>query len=143
LQNQPIFYLLLAISLAIGVWAYFATRAKSQDSSNMEPAPPPKPTSGQAPRNLGLGIGIVVICGLLAAFTSWCNGWHWTRHPPTQEHRQELLEVTSKQFHCPIDQLVVSPEGEIGAKVTGCGGETHLCWRQPARLWKFSWLPCE
>ena len=140
---QAIFYALLAVTVVMGARFYLAARRGDRDSSPVESGLPPRPTSARGFRNLGLGLGIVAFCALLALFAPWCNDWHWSHHPPSEEHRRELLDITSRQFQCPIHQLVVFPEGRIGARVTGCGANTHLCWRQPARLWKYAWLPCE
>jgi hypothetical protein len=133
-----------AIPFAISGLLYVIALRRARGALRPDAVLPPAASRKQNLRNLPMGIGIVVLCGLIAILGPRCNNWgRWAGHPPTVEHRSELLEITSPQFHCPVDQLVISPEGDIGARVTGCGSNTHLCWRQPARHWKFAWLPCE
>ena len=88
------------------------------------------------------GLALVVFLGSIPLLAPWCNSWHWSRHPPVEEHRRELIELTSKQFNCPPEELVITPSGDVGAEVRGCGGWTKLCWRQPARLWPHAWRDC-
>ena len=102
-------------------------------------APPPERKS----RPLGRWLVLLLVLAAIPLLAPRCDAWHWSRHPPVEEHRRELLETVSKQFRCPQDQLTVSPEGSTGAAVVGCGSSTHLCWRQLARLWPHAWQPCE
>jgi hypothetical protein len=85
---------------------------------------------------------MILLLGMIPVVAPWCNSWHWSRHPPTVEHRRELIELAAKQFRCPPEELAITASGEIGAEVRGCGGWTKLCWRQLTRLGPFAWREC-
>ena len=79
-----------------------------------------------------------------AALLLWrpVSTWYWSRHPPSIEHRSELLDAASKELRCPAERLTVAPFGDTGAKVSGCDGSTRLCWRTPNRYQGPAWLGC-
>jgi len=121
-------------------WAYFFVRGRAMSANlTLMPSPAPKPKGTP----LVVGLALVLFLASIPIIAPRVNAWHWSRHPPVEEHRHELLEMVSKQFRCPLEELVVSPVGSIGASVVGCGGSTKLCWRQPAKGWPYAWLTCE
>jgi hypothetical protein len=71
-----------------------------------------------------------------------CNTWYWSRHPPTIEHRSELLDTASKALHCPAEQLTIKPFGDTGADVTGCDRTTRSCWGRSSRYEPNAWTRC-
>jgi hypothetical protein len=90
----------------------------------------------------------VWVAGSMAAFAAvllfWrpVSSWYWSRHPPSIEHRSELLEAASHQLQCPAEQLTIEPYGDTGAQVTGCEGKARLCWRKTSRYSSPAWLGC-
>ena len=132
--------MLLSLGLGALGWAYFFVRRRAVRAN-------PTPTPDRAPKTKGtpllVGLALVLFLASIPIIAPWVNAWDWSRHPPVQEHRRELIETVSKQFRCPPEELVVSPVGYIGASVVGCGGTTYLCWRRPAKNWPYAWLTCE
>ena len=154
------FYCSLGVLLLASAFAdYFTLRRTRRGIASRaeEPRvkPPRKAMRPQDKRQLLLGIGGVAVVGAIALLAPRWSQWHWAHHPPALEHRRELIDLVSRQFQCPADQLKVAPDGEIGATVSGCGAWTRLCWRQRAHLvthatpgnrnWvgPYEWMPCQ
>jgi hypothetical protein len=129
--------------LAILFLAGYARRRRREKTTATEPgAAPPAETFAWHPQSWAWPAGIIVL--FAAGMLLWrpVSTWYWSRHPPSSEHRSELLEAASKQLRCPVEQLTIEPFEDTGAKVTGCGGNTRLCWRTTSRYGAPSWLGC-
>jgi hypothetical protein len=155
-------YVSLGVVLLASAFTYYFTlrRTRRGSASPVEERPVKPARKGMRPqdkRQLVLGLGIVAVLGSIALIAPRWNEWHWAHHPPAVEHRRELIDQVSRQFQCPADQLKVTPDGEIGATVSGCGAWTRLCWQQRGHLvtatrqkygngvWigPYEWMPCQ
>ena len=159
MSSSAQFYWILGVLLLTGAWTYYLTLKRGRRGGAAQGAPLAVDhvrvaEGGERPKKrqpILTYVGVLVLLLSIPLLTPWCNSWYWARHPPTQEHRQELVETVSRQFQCPADQLEITPHGEIGAFVVGCGASTRLCWRKlahlvlPSRVWlgPSAWLPCE
>jgi len=50
------------------------------------------------------------------------------RHPPVDEHRDELIQVAARALRCDGDQLAVQAQEPTLARVEGCGQSSTLRW---------------
>jgi hypothetical protein len=94
------------------------------------------------PQSWAWPVGIIVVFAAGALLWRPVSTWYLARNPPAREHRSKLLEAASKELHCPVEQLVIEPFGDNGAKVTGCGGSTQLCWGRTNRSGPPGWIGC-
>ncbi len=129
--------------LVILLFAGYARRSRRGKTMTTESgAEPATETFTWHPQSWAWPVGIVVL--FIVGVLLWrpVSTWYAARHPPAIEHRGALIEAASKELHCPAEQLAVEPFGDNGAKVTGCGGNTRLCWRTTTRYGALSWLGC-
>lgn len=126
--------------VSVCIWAVIAHRrgARAPEASSAGSLP-----GKTSPQSLAGYVAFVVISAAIPVLAARCDAWHRSQHRPTDEHRRELLEAVSKQLHCPLELLTVSPVGSTVADVKGCGGSTRLCWRQLTRLWPLGWRQCD
>lgn len=105
-------------------------------------------TTTMSPHAWAWPVGIVVLFAAVLLLRRPCTAWYSSRHPPTVEHRTELLQTASTQLRCPAEQLTIEAfthevSGSAGAKVTGCGGSTQFCWGRTNRSGPPRWMACD
>jgi hypothetical protein len=132
-------YLVLTLAIVVVCWVLALRHRRSRGG----PTPAEATAERASLRNLPLYVAFLVCLAAFAILAPYCDRWGWSRHPPAVEHRRELLETVAKQLRCPPEALLVTPAGDTGADVTGCGGSTHLCWRRLTRSGPRSWMACE
>lgn len=130
-------------ALAILLFVGFARRRRREKTIAAESgAAPVAETFAWSPQSWLWPVGIIVLFAVVSLLWRPVSTWYWSRHPPAIEHRSKLLEAASKQLHCPAEQLTIEPYGDQGAKVTGCAGNTILCWGRTNRSVPPAWLGC-
>jgi hypothetical protein len=58
------------------------------------------------------------------------------RHPPVEEHRDELLRAASQALGCGDDRVTVQPQEPTLARVEGCGQSRMLRWGPVSKMEK-------
>jgi len=87
-------------------------------------------------------VATVVLIATVVLLWRPCSTWYSSRYAPIVLRRSELLEAAAKELHCPAEQLAIEPFGDREAKVTGCGGNTRLCWRKGiGYAWRGCYVP--
>ena len=126
-------------ALAILLLAVHAWRRRREKTLATESGSAPEPeTVVRGPQPWVWVATVALIAGVVLLWRP-CSAWYSARYAPIILRRSQLLEAASKQIHCPVDQLTVEPVGDREAKVTGCGGNTRLCWRKSIY---YGWLGC-
>jgi len=127
---------LVQVVLLILVFALHAQRSRGDKTiAPASSAPPAADPYAWHPQSWAWPVGMIVLFAGGAWLWRPVSNWYGDRHPPALEHRKTLLETASKQLHCPIEQLTVESVGHKGAKVTGCGGNTQLCYGGRHPVW--------
>jgi hypothetical protein len=130
---------ILAIVLLVG----YARRSRRAKTAALESgAAPTAETVGPGPQSWLWVAGAMLLFAAVLLLWRPVSTWYWSRHPPSIEHRSELLEAASKELRCPAEQLTIEPFEDTGANVTGCERNTRLCWRVPSRYQGPAWLAC-
>jgi hypothetical protein len=135
---------LVQVVLLILVFAVNAGRGRGDKT--IEPASGATPAADPYawhPQSWAWPVGIIVLFVVGSMLWRPVSNWYWSHNPPASEHRSELLETASKQLHCPAEQLTVELHGNKGAKVTGCAGNTQLCWGRTNRSVPPAWIGCD
>lgn len=134
--------------LVILLFAGYARRGRRDKTMAAEfGAEPMAEVGAWHPQSWAWPVGIVALFAAGVLLWRPVSTWYLARHPPSSEHRRELLDAASKELHCPTDQLaIVPPTTETlrdgSAKVTGCGGNTQLCWGRTGRSGPPRWMGC-
>jgi hypothetical protein len=125
---------LAILLLAVHVWRRHREKTLATESVS---APEPE-TVVRGPQPW-VWVATVVLIAAVGVLWRPCSTWNSSHFAPIKIRRSELLEAASKEINCPAEQLTIEPFGDREAKVSGCGGNTRLCWRKGVG---YAWRGC-
>ena len=146
--KRIIVIVLVQAVLAILLFAGYGRRGRREKTLTAESGTPPAADSfAWHPQSWLWPVGVVVVFAAGALLWRPVSTWYLARNPPAREHRSKLLDAASKELHCPVEQLTIEPPTpqtlrDGSAKVTGCGGNTQLCWGRTNRSVPPGWIGC-
>jgi hypothetical protein len=139
MPNQIIIFVVAQSILAIVLIVRYARRSRREKMVTTESGAAPQPETEVRGPQPWVWVATVVLIAAVVLLWRPCSTWYSARYAPIILFRSQLLEAASKEIHCPADQLTIEVVGDREAKVTGCGGNTRLCWRKSIY---YGWLGC-